>query len=101
MAYTEEELKKELEQQEYQYGFTTDIDAETFPVGLNKEIVKKISAKKNEPSWMTEWRLSAFEAWEKMEEPEWPNVKYKKPDFQKISYYSAQKQIQNMKVLMR
>ena len=91
MAYTEEELKKELEQQEYQYGFTTDIDAETFPVGLNKEIVKKISAKKNEPSWMTEWRLSAFEAWEKMEEPEWPNVKYKKPDFQKISYYSAPK----------
>ncbi|MBL6681035.1 MAG: Fe-S cluster assembly protein SufB [Flavobacteriaceae bacterium] len=91
MAYTEEELKKELEQQEYQYGFTTDIDAETFPVGLNNEIVKKISAKKNEPSWMTEWRLSAFEAWEKMEEPEWPNVKYKKPDFQKISYYSAPK----------
>ena len=91
MAYTEEELKKELEQQEYQYGFTTDIDAETFPVGLNKDIVKKISAKKNEPSWMTQWRLSAFEAWEKMEEPEWPNVKYKKPDFQKISYYSAPK----------
>ena len=91
MAYTEEELKKELEQQEYQYGFTTDIDAETFPVGLNKEIVKKISAKKNEPSWMTDWRLSAFEAWEKMEEPEWPNVNYKKPDFQKISYYSAPK----------
>ena len=91
MAYTEEELKKELEQQEYQYGFTTDIDAETFPVGLNKEIVKKISAKKNEPRWMTEWRLRAFEAWEKMEEPEWPNVKYKKPDFQKISYYSAPK----------
>ena len=91
MAYTEEELKKELEQQEYQYGFTTDIDAETFPVGLNKDIVKKISAKKNEPSWMTEWRLNAFEAWEKMEEPEWPNVKYKKPDFQKISYYSAPK----------
>ena len=91
MAYTEEELKKELEQKEYQYGFTTNIDAETFPVGLSKEIVKKISAKKNEPGWMTEWRLSAFEAWEKMEEPEWPNVKYKKPDFQKISYYSAPK----------
>jgi len=91
MAYTEEELKKELEQQEYQYGFTTNIDAETFPVGLNKEIVKKISAKKNEPAWMTEWRLSAFEAWKKMEEPKWPNVKYKKPDFQKISYYSAPK----------
>jgi Fe-S cluster assembly protein SufB len=91
MAYTEEELKKELEQQEYQYGFTTEIESETFPVGLNKDIVRKISEKKNEPKWMTNWRLSAFEAWEKMEEPDWSNVKYKKPDFQSISYYSAPK----------
>ena len=91
MAYTEEELKKELEQQEYQYGFTTEIESETFPVGLNKDIVRKISEKKNEPKWMTDWRLSAFEAWEKMEEPEWPNVNYKKPEFQDISYYSAPK----------
>jgi Fe-S cluster assembly protein SufB len=91
MAYTEEELKKELEQQEYQYGFTTKIDSETFPIGLNKDIVRKISKKKNEPEWMTDWRLSAFEAWEKMEEPDWSNVKYKKPDFQSISYYSAPK----------
>ena len=91
MAYTEEELKKELEQQEYQYGFTTKIDSETFPIGLNKDIVRKISKKKNEPKWMTNWRLSAFEAWEKMEEPDWSNVKYKKPDFQSISYYSAPK----------
>ena len=91
MAYTEEELKKELEQQEYQYGFTTKIDSETFPIGLNKEIGRKISKKKNEPKWMTDWRLSAFEAWEKMEEPDWSNVKYKKPDFQSISYYSAPK----------
>ena len=53
MAYTEEELKKELESQEYQYGFTTDIDSETFPVGLNEDIVKAISKKKNEPEWMT------------------------------------------------
>ena len=72
MAYTEEELKKELEQQEYQYGFTTKIDSETFPIGLNKDIVRKISKKKNEPKWMTDWR-------------------YKKPDFQSISYYSAPK----------
>jgi|TARA_B100001057_G_scaffold486418_1_gene567567 Fe-S cluster assembly protein SufB len=91
MAYTEEELKKELEQQEYQYGFTTKIDSETFPIGLNREIVRKISKKKNEPKWMTDWRLDAFESWEKMEEPNWSNVKYKKPDFQKISYYSAPK----------
>ncbi len=91
MAYTEEELKKELEQQEYQYGFTTKIESETFPVGLNRDIVRKISEKKNEPKWMTDWRLSAFEAWEKMEEPEWSNVNYKKPKFQDISYYSAPK----------
>ena len=91
MAYTEEELKKELEQQEYQYGFTTKIESETFPVGLNEDIVRKISEKKNEPKWMTDWRLSAFEAWEKMEEPEWSNVNYKKPKFQDISYYSAPK----------
>ncbi len=91
MAYTEEELKKELEHQEYQYGFTTEIESETFPVGLNEEIVIAISKKKNEPEWMTEWRLDAFSAWKKMKEPDWPNVNYKKPDFQAISYYSAPK----------
>ena len=57
MAYTEEELKKELEQQEYQYGFTTKIESETFPVGLNEDIVRSISKKKNEHKWMTNWRL--------------------------------------------
>ena len=91
MAYTEEELKKELEQQEYQYGFTTKIQSETFPVGLNEDIVRSISKKKNEPKWMTDWRLDAFSAWKKMEEPEWSNVTYKKPDFQAISYFSAPK----------
>ena len=91
MAYTEEELKKELESQEYQYGFTTDIDSETFPVGLNEDIVKAISKKKNEPEWMTQWRLEAYSSWKKMEEPNWHNVKYKKPDFQSISYFSAPK----------
>ena len=91
MAYTEEELKKELESQEYQYGFTTDIDSETFPVGLNEDIVKAISKKKNEPEWMTQWRLEAYSAWKEMEEPNWHNVKYKKPDFQTISYFSAPK----------
>ena len=91
MAYTEEELKKELESQEYQYGFTTDIDSETFPVGLNEDIVKAISKKKNEPEWMTQWRLEAYSSWKDMEEPNWHNVKYKKPDFQSISYFSAPK----------
>ena len=91
MAYTEEELKKELEQQEYQYGFTTEIESETFPVGLNENIVRAISKKKNEPEWMTNWRLEAYAAWKNMKEPEWANVNYKKPDFQAISYFSAPK----------
>lgn len=89
MAYTEEELKKELETKEYEYGFYTDIESDTFPKGLNEDIVVAISKKKEEPDWMTKWRLEAFRAWKQMEEPEWANVKYQKPDFQNISYYSA------------
>ncbi len=92
MAYTEEELKKELETKEYEYGFYTDIEADTLPKGLNEDIVRAISAKKNEPEWMTEWRLEAFRIWCEMTEPEWANITYKKPDFQDISYYSAPKQ---------
>ena len=91
MAYTEEELKKELETQEYEYGFVTKIDADTFSEGLNENVIRAISKRKEEPNWMTEWRLKAFNSWKKMEEPNWSNVKYKKPDFQKISYYSAPK----------
>ncbi|MCP1995152.1 Fe-S cluster assembly protein SufB [Flavobacterium sp. HSC-61S13] len=89
--YTEEELKKELETKEYEYGFYTDIESETFPIGLNEAIVRAISLKKEEPEWMTEWRLEAFRAWQEMIEPEWANVHYQKPDFQAISYYSAPK----------
>ena len=91
MAYTEEELKKELESKEYAYGFYTDIESDTFPVGLNEEVVRAISKRKNEPAWMTEWRLDAYDAWCAMEEPDWANVDYPKPDFQAISYYSAPK----------
>jgi Fe-S cluster assembly protein SufB len=91
MAYTEEELKKELESKEYAYGFYTDIESDTFPVGLNEDIVRAISQRKNEPYWMTEWRLEAYKAWCAMEEPDWVNVDYPKPDFQAISYYSAPK----------
>ncbi|WP_172915471.1 Fe-S cluster assembly protein SufB [Capnocytophaga canimorsus] len=90
--YTEDDLRDELQTKEYAYGFYTDIEAETFPKGLNEEIVIAISKKKNEPEWMTNWRLEAFRIWKEMEEPEWANVKYEKPDFQDISYYSAPKQ---------
>ncbi|CEN37922.1 Fe-S cluster assembly protein SufB [Capnocytophaga canis] len=90
--YTEDDLRDELQTKEYAYGFYTDIEAETFPKGLNEEIVIAISKKKNEPEWMTNWRLEAFRIWKEMEEPEWANVKYEKPNFQDISYYSAPKQ---------
>ncbi|POS03129.1 Fe-S cluster assembly protein SufB [Flavobacterium croceum] len=89
--YTEDDLKVELENKEYEYGFYTDIESETFPAGLNEDIVRAISQKKNEPHWMTEWRLEAFRIWQNMEEPEWANVHYEKPDFQAVSYYSAPK----------
>ncbi|WP_282074874.1 Fe-S cluster assembly protein SufB [Maribacter aquivivus] len=99
MAYTEEELKKELETKEYEYGFYTDIESDTFPIGLNEEIVIAISKKKEEPEWMTLWRLEAFKIWKEMEEPKWANVHYEKPDFQKISYYSAPKSADPNKTL--
>ena len=87
--YTEDDLREELKTKEYEYGFYTDIKSETFPTGLNENIIKAISQKKNEPSWMTEWRLDAYKIWKKMDEPNWANVNYKKPDLQSISYYSA------------
>ena len=87
--YTEDDLREELKTKEYEYGFYTDIDAETFPIGLDESIVRAISKKKEEPEWMTEWRLEAFKVWKSMKEPDWANVKYKKPDFQAIAYYSA------------
>jgi Fe-S cluster assembly protein SufB len=89
MAYTEEQLKKELETKEYEYGFYTDIDSDTLPKGLNEEIVIAISKKKEEPDWMTAWRLESFRYWKEMVEPKWANIKYTKPNFQDISYYSA------------
>jgi len=89
--YTEDDLKIELENKEYEYGFYTNIESETFPVGLNEDIVRAISKKKDEPEWMTEWRIEAFRAWKEMDEPNWANIHYEKPDFQAISYYSAPK----------
>ena len=87
--YTEDDLKKELETKQYEYGFYTDIESDTLPIGLNEEIIVAISKKKEEPEWMTEWRLDAYKKWKEMIEPKWANVKYEKPNLQKISYYSA------------
>jgi Fe-S cluster assembly protein SufB len=82
---------EEFASKEYQHGWSTDIEAETLPPGLSEEVVRWISAKKGEPEWMTEWRLSAFRQWLKMDEPRWPNVEYPPVDYQAISYYSAPK----------
>jgi Fe-S cluster assembly protein SufB len=78
-------------QSEYKYGFTSDIETDIFPIGLSEEVVRMISAKKNEPEFLTEWRLKAYRHWLTMTEPEWPNVDYKKVDYQSISYYAAPK----------
>jgi len=91
MKYTEDDLKVDLQNKEYEQGFYTDIEYEDFPIGLNEEIVRAISLKKNEPEWMTDWRLKAYRIWEKMTEPTWANVHYKQPDFQNIKYYAAPK----------
>ncbi|MFN4298610.1 MAG: Fe-S cluster assembly protein SufB [Thermaurantimonas sp.] len=85
------EILEKVTQSDYKYGFYTPIDADKVPPGLNEDIIRLISAKKNEPEWMTEWRLEAFRIWQTMKEPEWANIKYEKPDFQAISYYSAPK----------
>jgi len=82
----------------YEFGFTTDIDQETLPPGLDEGVIKTISKKKNEPLWLLEWRLAAFKKWKKMKEPDWPNVTYPKIDYQGISYFSAPKK-KNLKSL--
>ncbi|HVS63973.1 MAG TPA: Fe-S cluster assembly protein SufB [Thermoanaerobaculia bacterium] len=76
---------------EYEYGFVTEVEQETFPPGLDENVVRAISARKHEPEWMTEWRLKAFAIWQKMKEPTWANVTYTPIDYQAISYFSAPK----------
>lgn len=84
---------------EYKYGFVTNIEADSAPKGLNEDIVRFISAKKNEPEWMLEWRLKAFAQWQKMTPPTWPNLTIPEIDFQDVIYYSAPKQKVNPKSL--
>ncbi|MGN6648371.1 MAG: Fe-S cluster assembly protein SufB [Cytophaga sp.] len=84
-------ILEEITSSEYKWGFVTDIDNESAPKGLNEDTVRYISAKKNEPEWLLEWRLDAFRKWQAMTEPTWPNVKYPEIDFQDIIYYSAPK----------
>ena len=76
---------------DYKYGFVSDFAADAAPMGLSEEIVRFISAKKNEPGWMLDWRLKAYKHWLKMEEPKWANIHYPPINYQDIIYYSAPK----------
>jgi len=91
-TYTEDDLAKDLEGKEYEFGFTTDIESDKAPKGLNEDIIRFISAKKEEPQWMLDFRLDAYRTWLEMTEPEWAHVRFNKPDFQDITYYAAPKQ---------
>ncbi len=77
--------------EEYKYGFSTDVEYEDFPKGLNEDIIRELSARKEEPEWMLEFRLKAYRAWTEMEEPDWFNAEYEKPKFDELQYYSAPK----------
>ena len=90
-----EEQVEKLMNTEYAAGFHTPIESDTLPPGLNEEVVRFISAKKNEPEWMLEWRLQAFRIWQEMTEPNWAHVEYPPVDFQAISYYSAPKSMED------
>lgn len=95
----EVDILEEITTSEYKYGFVTDIEADEAPAGLNEDIIRFISAKKNEPEWMLEWRLKAYKIWQEMSEPAWPNVTYDKVDYQSVKYYSAPKQKKEVKSL--
>ncbi len=87
-----DDILEQVTSSEYKYGFVTDIEADEAPKGLNEDIVRFISAKKNEPEWLLEWRLKAYRQWLQMVEPKWPNVEYPPIDYQDVIYYSAPKQ---------
>jgi Fe-S cluster assembly protein SufB len=82
---------RKIDVDQYKYGFVTDIESDNAPKGLNEDIVRFISAKKNEPQWMTDWRLDAYRRWLTMREPTWARVDYPKIDYQDLIYYSAPK----------
>ena len=88
---------EKITNQDYKYGFVTDVDSDTIPKGLNEDVVRLISHKKGEPEWLLDWRLKAYRLWTTMVEPEWPNVTYSKIDYQAISYYSAPKKKPTLK----
>src|SRR5712664_3192787 len=91
---------QQLADREYQYGFVTDVESDAVPPGLNEDIIRTISAKKNEPPFMLEWRLKAYRHWLTMEEPRWwPNLRIAPINYQNVVYYSAPKQAKKLNSL--
>ena len=88
---TQNKIIEKVTSQDYQYGFVTDIEQDTIPPGLNEDVIRLISNKKDEPDWLINWRLKAYKNWLKMNEPDWAKVDYPEIDYQSISYYSAPK----------
>ncbi len=99
MTDSKEDTIEKVARQEYQYGFVTPVEEERVPKGLNEEIVRLISAKKNEPPWLLEWRLKAYRHWLTMKEPRWANLRYPTIDYQDAYYYAAPKMAKNPKSL--
>lgn len=90
-----QKLIEDITSREYQYGFKSDVESDVFPKGLSEDVVRMISAKKNEPEFMLEFRLKAYRHWVTLTEPNWPNVTYPQIDFQDIHYYAAPKQVKS------
>src|SRR6266567_2140581 len=88
---TSTETIEELATREYKYGFETEVDTDTFAPGLNEDVIRRLSAKKEEPGWLLDFRLKAYRAWQQMSEPTWHNLKIQPIDYQALSYYSAPK----------
>lgn len=96
---TDDQILEEFTSKEYEHGWSVDFEADEAPLGINEDIVRFISAKKEEPEWLLDWRLKAFAQWKQMKEPSWANINYPKVDYQAIRYYSAPKQDKKPKSL--
>ena len=95
MATQTQEIQDLISRRNYREGFVTDLESDTVPPGLDEDVIRLISARKDEPEWLLEWRLAAYRHWLTMPEPDWSNVHYPKIDFQAISYYSSPKRMKD------
>ena len=99
MEKSQLDILKNIEDSEYKYGFTTQVENDTVPVGISEDIIRLISKKKNEPEFMLEFRLNAYRKWRELEEPDWAFLKFEKVDYNALCYYSAPKKVNDLKSL--